>query len=103
MLNKFVDAAGIGQYAYSLLRLEERDKIVYIAESRAIPSHCVVVRKNLNKKVVNRLQDILFALNQGPNKKLLKYLYNVDGYIKVTHKDYEEVAKVGKEYGFLKK
>jgi len=102
VLNKFVDAAGIGQYAYNSLRPDERDLIIHIGESRPIPSHCVVVRKDLNQMTVRKLQDTLFALNKGPNRKLLKYLYSVDGYVKVTHETYKDVVRVGKEYGFLK-
>ena len=49
----FVDAAGIGQYAYNLLRPEERDEVVFMAESRTIPSHCLVARKGLAPKVSN--------------------------------------------------
>lgn len=102
VLNKFVDAAGIGQYSYSLLRSEERDEVVSIAESQPIPSHCVVVRKELNPQTIAKLQAALLILNKGSNRQLLKYLYNVDGYVKVAHADYESVERVAREYGFLK-
>ena len=102
VVNKFVDAAGIGQYAYSLLDFAERDSIRVIGESRPIPSHCVVVRKELDKKTVKKITDILFALNKGPDRKFLKYLYNVDGYVKVTHSDYKGVAEVARKYEFIK-
>lgn len=102
VLNKFVDAAGIGQYSHSLLRLEERDQVTHIAESQPIPSHCVVVRKGLNPELVAKVQAALLALNEGPNRQLLKYLYNVDGYVKVAHADYQDVERVAREYGFLK-
>lgn len=102
VLNKFVDAAGVGQYSHALLRLEERDQVVPIAESQPIPSHCVVVRKGLNPQTVAKLQAALLALNDGPNRPLLKSLYNVDGYVKVAHADYQGVERVAREYGFLK-
>ncbi|MDA2938092.1 phosphate/phosphite/phosphonate ABC transporter substrate-binding protein [Acidobacteria bacterium AH-259-A15] len=102
VLNKFVDAAGVGQYSYSLLRPEERDEVIHIAESQPIPSHCVVVRKDLNPQTVAKLQAALLVLNKGSNRQLLKYLYNVDGYVKVAHADYESVERVAREYGFLK-
>ncbi len=38
VFNHFVDAAGIGQYAYGLLRPDERDEIIHIAESKPLPS-----------------------------------------------------------------
>ena len=99
--NKFADAAGIGQFAYNLLRPEERDEIIYIGESKRLPSHCVVVRKDLNRKTVDALRDALFALNEGPDRGLLKYLYSVDGYVHVSHEDFEEVEEVARAYGFI--
>ncbi|MCH7525118.1 MAG: phosphate/phosphite/phosphonate ABC transporter substrate-binding protein, partial [Bacteroidetes bacterium] len=103
VLNKFVDAAGIGQYSYNLLNFDERDTILSIAESSPIPSHCVVVRKNLHQPTVEKLQEALFNLNNEPNRHLLKYLYSVDGYIKVNHDNYLSVEELAREYGFLKK
>ncbi len=104
VLNRFVDAAGIGQYSFNLLRGEERDQVVSIAESRDIPSHCVVVRAALDGAVVARLKAALLALNdpQGPNHGLLKYLYNVDGYVEVNHATYAGVETLAKEHGFLR-
>lgn len=103
VLNKFVDAAGIGEYAYSLLHPEERDEVMSIAETKSIPSHCIVVRKDLDAHLVLKLTEAFLALNEGPNRKLLKYLYGVDGYIQVTHQDYEEVEEMAKKYDFIKK
>jgi len=102
VLNNFVDAAGIGQYVYNLLSYDERAQIVSIADSKPIPSHCVVVRKNLHQPTVEKLQEALFNLNNEPNRYLLKYLYSVDGYIKVTHDNYLEVEEIAKDYGFIK-
>ena len=102
VLNNFVDAAGIGQYAYNLLNYDERAEIVSIADSKPIPSHCVVVRKNLHQPTVEKLQEALFNLNNDSNRHLLKYLYSVDGYIKVTHDNYLEVEEVAKKFGYIK-
>ena len=99
--NKFVDAAGIGQFAYGLLRAEERDEVIHIGESRSLPSHCVVVRKGLSRDRAEGLREALLALNDGPRRDLLKNLYNVDGYVSVTHETYEEVERVAREYGFI--
>jgi phosphonate transport system substrate-binding protein len=102
VLNGFADAAGIGQYAITLLPQPEREKLTTIAQTPPMPSHCVVVRKDLNPQTVARLQAALFALNKGPNRKLLAKLYNVDGYVKVTHATYADVERVAREYGFAK-
>lgn len=101
VLNNFVDAAGIGQYSLNLLRGEERDAVAFIAESAAIPSHCVVVRKDLDPQAVENLRAALLALNLGSDRALLKRLYNVDGYVKVTLADYAGVARIAEAYGFL--
>jgi phosphonate transport system substrate-binding protein len=100
--NKFVDAAGISQYAFSLLRAEERDAVTYVGESEPSPSHCVVVRKDLHADTVARLQQALLALNDGPNRLLLKSLYSVDGYVTVTHDTFREVEELARSYGFIK-
>ncbi len=100
--NNFVDAAGIGQFAYNLLRPEERNEIIYIGESKRLPSHCVVVRKDLNGETVNKVRNALMALNDGPNHDLLRYLYNVDGYVEVGPEDFDEVREVARAYGFIK-
>ncbi len=101
VLNRFVDAAGVGQFAHNLLRPEERAEVVSIAESTPIPSHCLVVRKSLDPGLVAALCDALLALQDGPDKGLLENLYGVDGYVRVTHADYEGVEKLAREYGFL--
>lgn len=101
VLNRFVDAAGIGQFAWSLLRGDERDQITTIAESRPIPSHCIVVRKELETKRVEALRDALLALNDGPDRALLKHLYGVDGYVRVDPSTYAEVEEVAREYEFI--
>ncbi len=102
VLNRFVDAAGIGQYAFDLLRGEERDQIVAIGESKPIPSHCVVVRDGLDAGVTEGLKQALLALNEGPDHGLLKYLYSVDGYVAVDHDTYAGVEQIAREYGFVK-
>ncbi len=101
VLNGFVDAAGVGQFAWSLLRGGERDQVTYIAESRPIPSHCIVVRKGLGENRVEALRQALLALNEGPGHELLKHLYGVDGYVSVDHSTYAEVEEMAWEYEFL--
>ncbi len=103
VLNGFVDAAGIGQYAFDLLRGEERDQIIHIGVSKPIPSHCVVIREGLDRDLAEKLQQALLALNEGPDKKLLQYLYSVDGYVAVSHETYAEVEQVARAFGFLKR
>lgn len=101
VLNGFVDAAGVGQFAWRLLRGKERDEIRSIGESRPIPSHCIVVSKQLDKARVAALSAALLALEDGPDQGLLQHLYGVDGYVKVDHSTFSEVEKIAREYDFL--
>lgn len=103
VLNKFVDAAGIGQYSFNMLRPDERDQIAFIGESPKIPSHCVVARKGLDGATISAIQDALLALNSGENRALLQKLYNVDGYVKVTPATFADAERLAREYGFLKR
>ncbi len=102
VLNKFVDAAGVGQYSVRLLRPEEREQLLAIAESRPIPSHCVVVRSGLDPELTTALQTALLALNEGENHGLLENLYSIDGYIVADDDTYAEVASLARKNGFLK-
>lgn len=103
VFNGFVDAAGVSQYAFNLLRGNERNQIVALAESRPIPSHCVVVRKGVGKARVDSVRNALLALNDEahPDHALLRDLYNVDGYVPVTIETYEETEQLGLTHGFI--
>jgi ABC-type phosphate/phosphonate transport system substrate-binding protein len=61
----------------------------------------VVVRKGLSRERAEALQQSLLALNGGPRRDLLRNLYNVDGYVPVTHETYAEVERLAREYGFI--
>jgi len=102
VLNGFVDAAGIGQFAYNLLRPEERSEIITIADSAPLPSHCVVLREGFSPSMAKKLKKALLALNEGPNKHLLQNLYGVDGYVPVTNETYAGVEKVARSHGLLR-
>ena len=101
--NKFVDAAGIGEYSYNLLRPDERDAVKVLATSRPIPSHCIVVRKGLSEDAAAKLKKALLALNEeGPDHDLLQNLYSVDGYTEISHDDFAETERLARELGLLK-
>ena len=99
--NGFVDAAGISEFSYNLLRAEERDEIVSIAESEPLPSHCVVVRKGLPEPQREALKQALLALNESDPNGLLKLLYGVDGYVEVSHEDFASVEEKAVDFGIL--
>ncbi len=103
VLNRFVDAAGVGQYSIDLLRPEERDQLVAIGESRPIPSHGIVVRAGLDEASAAAFAAALLRLNEGPERELLTYLYSVDGYVPADHETYREVEQKAVEFGILRR
>jgi len=100
--NRFADAAGVGEYSHVLLRPEERDQVIPIAHSEPIPSHCIVARRGLEASLISRLQEIFLSLERTPDRRYLKALYNVDGYVRVTPQTYAPVETLAREHGFLK-
>lgn len=102
MVGGFVDAAGVSQYALNLLRPEQRDQVVAIAQSARIPSHNVVVRKGLAPEIRQKFIAAMMKMNRPRNRGLLRALYGTDGYVRVGHSRYKSVADMARKYGFLK-
>ncbi|MCZ6834824.1 MAG: phosphate/phosphite/phosphonate ABC transporter substrate-binding protein [Planctomycetota bacterium] len=103
--NGFVDAAGISQFAYLLLRPEEREEITVIARSIDSPSHLVMARKNLSDETCERISQALLSLDpKNPTEKmLLDRLYGVQGFAEAKMSDFADVAKIAARYGFIRK
>ncbi len=98
----FVDAAGVSQYSINLLRVEERDDLVEIAQSLRIPSHTVVARKDLDPKVGDQFIRAMLKLNEPRNRHLAQRLYGTEGYVRADQKVYQPVADMARKYGFIK-
>lgn len=105
VLNKFVDAAGVSQYAFMLLRSEDRDQITAIANSVPSPAHLVMARKGLDPKLRERFKQALLALDSAEreDKIILSKLYGVQGFVEAKLADFGEVARIAARYGFVKK
>ncbi len=103
--NGFVDAAGISQFAYLLLRPEERDGVTVIAKSIDSPAHLIMARKGLSDETCKRIQQAFMALdkNNPDDQALLGKLYGVQGYVGAKMSDFGEVAKIAARYGFIRK
>ena len=99
---RFVDAAGIGEFALNLLRQDERDDIKAIGKSIQIPSHVVVARKDLNPVLKKTFIDAMVKLNDPKHRQIVQSLYGTDGYVRVSHEDYRSVEKLARKYGFLR-
>ncbi len=105
VLNGFVDAAGVSEFSYLLLRPEERDQVTVIARSVESPSHLVMARPGLSADLTARFTQALRALdpNDPPDKAVLDRLYGVQGYTRAEFSHFTEVARIAASYGFVKK
>ena len=102
MVNGHVDAAGASQYADLLLSASQYQEVKWIAESKIIPSHAVVVRKGLKPALVEAFKRAMLQLNEPAYRHLLQHVYNPDGYVETNHAKYASVEKMARQYGFLK-
>ena len=104
VFNKFVDAAGISQYAYLLLRPEERDQVIPIGQSIESPSHLVMARRDLSEVLRRRIRQALAALDisNEQDKQILDKLYGVRGFVEAKLSDFALVAPIAARYGFVR-
>jgi phosphonate transport system substrate-binding protein len=105
MFNGFTDAAGVSQYSLGLLRGEERDKVMALTNSIESPSHLLMARPGLANEQVDRIKQVLLALDKSnpADKAILDKLYGVYGYAEASLTNFQEVARVAASYGFVKK
>ena len=105
MFNGFTDAAGVSQYSLSLLRIEERDQVIALANSIESPAHLIMAKKDLPEETAALIKQVFLALdrNNPDDKAILDKLYGVQGYAEASLSDFKEVAKVAAGYGFVKK
>ena len=96
-----VDAAGLGEFSINLLSLERRSQIQSIARSVRIPSHCVVVRKDLDPKLREQFVLAMLQFNEPGNRKLAQGLLGTEGYVRVTHEDYRPVEDMARKHGII--
>ncbi len=104
VFNNFVDAAGVSQYGYLLLRPEERDLVIPIARSIESPSHVVRARRDLSVVLKRRIGQALAALDisNEQDKQILDKLYGVRGFVEAKISDFAPVAPIAARYGFIK-
>ena len=97
-----VDAAGVSQYADLLLPPEQQTAIKWIAESKSIPSHTVISRKDLDPALQAKFVAAMMKLNEPAHRALLKHVYGPDGYVVADPKAYDGVMELARAYGLLK-
>ena len=104
MLNGFVDAAGVSEYASLLLRPEERDAVTVLAYTMPSPAHLIMTRQGLPLETKEQLKKTLLALDptKPADKTILDKFYGVRGFEEARLSDFEEVAKVAAGFGLVK-
>jgi len=105
MFNGFTDAAGVSQYSLSLLRGEERDQVMALADSIESPAHLLMARPGLSDHLTQRIKQVLLALDKAnpADKAMLDKLYGVHGYAEASLTNFQEIATVAASYVFVKK
>ena len=97
-----VDAAGASQYAEALLSAQQQTEVKWIAESMPIPSHAVIVRKELEAGIRSKFVEAMLKLNEPKFRPLLKHVYSPDGYVIAKPSAYDGVRKMATAYGLLR-
>jgi phosphonate transport system substrate-binding protein len=73
---------------------EERKKIRAIAYSEPIPADNLVVNANLDTAIAKKIEAVFLDLSQDPaGRKMLRDLYQIDGFVPATDKDYDPIRE----------
>jgi phosphonate transport system substrate-binding protein len=69
-------------------------KIRAIAFSEPIPADNLVINGNLDESTARRVEEIFLELSRDPaGKKMLRDLYQIDGFVPASDKDYDSVRQ----------
>jgi phosphonate transport system substrate-binding protein len=73
---------------------EDVKKIRAIAFSEPIPADNLVINGNLDDGVARKIEEIFLELSRdAKGKKMLRDLYQIDGFVPATDKDYDSVRQ----------
>ena len=79
---------------------EDIKKIHAIAFSEPIPADNLVIRGDLDEAIAKKIVDVFVNLSGDPaGKKMLRELYQIDGFVTATDKDYDSVREAFKIAG----
>ena len=71
---------------------EEQKQIHAIAFSEPIPADNLVINGNLEEGIAKKVEQIFLELSRDPKgKQMLRDLYQIDGFVPATDKDYDSV------------
>jgi len=73
---------------------EDANKIHAIAYSEPIPADNLVINGNLDEGLARKIEEIFLEMSRDPKgKKMLRDLYQIDGVVPATDKDYDSVRE----------
>ncbi len=73
---------------------EDVKRIRAIAFSEPIPADNLVINGNLDKSTARRVEEIFLEMSRDPaGKKMLRDLYQIDGFVPASDKDYDSVRQ----------
>src|SRR3990170_7669828 len=73
---------------------EDVKKIRAIAFSEPIPADNLVINGNLDESTARRVEEIFLELSRDPaGQKMLRDLYQIDGFVPASDKDYDSVRQ----------
>ncbi|MPZ77033.1 MAG: phosphate/phosphite/phosphonate ABC transporter substrate-binding protein [Deltaproteobacteria bacterium] len=73
---------------------EDVKKIHAIAFSEPIPADNLVINGNLDENIVQKVKESFLELSRDPKgKKMMRDLYQIDGFVPATDSDYDSVRK----------
>ena len=73
---------------------EDMNKIRAIAFSEPIPADNLVINGNLDEAIAKKVEDIFLQLSSDPKgKQLMRDLYQIDGFVPATDRDYDSVRQ----------
>jgi len=73
---------------------EDVKKIRAIAFSEPIPADNLVINAQLDEGIAKKVEKIFLELSRDPEgKKMLRDLYQIDGFVRATDKDYDSVRR----------
>jgi phosphonate transport system substrate-binding protein len=73
---------------------EDVKKIHAIAFSEPIPADNLVINGSLDERIAKRVEEIFLELSRDASgKKMLRDLYQIDGFVPATDKDYDSVRQ----------
>ena len=77
-----------------LKNTEDVKKIHAIAFSEPIPADNLVINGNLDERIAKKVEETFLELSHDPQgKQMLRDLYQIDGFVPATDKDYDSVRR----------